>query len=108
MVLILGLFRISPEHFEVGWVGLRECNCKIAFEYIMPLFYFQLFEVLRGVRSSSPELRSAERRNESFWDGLGLEIYGVRPRFLVLAQYFACAQHTFRSFHINPTWNELV
>ena len=38
-------------------------------------------------------------RKESFWDGLGPEIYGVRPGF---AEYSARAQHTFRSFHITP------
>ena len=48
---------------------------------IMPLFCFQFFEVPRVFQSSSPELRSMSGRNESFWDGLGLEIDGARPGF---------------------------
>ena len=46
-------------------------------------------------------------RKESFWDGLGPEIYGVRPGILARAEYSARAEGTFRSFHINPTWNQM-
>ena len=32
-------------------------------------------------------------RKESFWDGLGPEIYGVRPGILACAEYFPRAEH---------------
>ena len=54
---------------------------------LSPLFCFQPSEVPRVFQSSSPELRSMSGRNESFWDGLGPEIDGVRSRFLARAEY---------------------
>ena len=100
---------------SAGWAwglqgGRRDCKVGVrpipGAQKIMPRFCFQFFEVLRVFQSSSPELRSMSGRKESFWDGLGPEIYGARPRILARAEYSARAQHTFRSFHINPTWNQ--
>ena len=71
------------------------------------IFLECFFDVPRVFQSSSPELRSMSGRKESSWDALGPEFYGVRPRILARAEYSARAQHTFRSFHINPTWNQL-
>ena len=100
---------------SAGWAwGLQggRGDCKVGVrpipgaQKIMPLFCFQFFEVPRVFQSSSPELRSMSGRKESFWDGLGPEIDGVRPDFPGLPKSSPRAEGTFRSFHINPTWNQ--
>ena len=100
---------------SAGWAwGLQggRGDCKVGVrpipgaQTIMPLFCFQFFEVPRVFQSSSLELRSMSGRKESFWGGLGLEIRRVRPGILARAEYSARAEGTFRSFHINPTWNQ--
>ena len=41
-------------------------------------------------------------RKESFWDGLGLEIDGVRPDFLGVPKSSPRAEGTFRRSPIDP------
>ena len=47
---------------------------SVILEKFMTFLYFQFFEALGGLGSCSLELRSMSGRNESFWDGLRLEI----------------------------------
>ena len=65
-----------------GGIG-DPCFCAGMVSLISASFHFQFFEVLRGLRNCSLELRNTESRNESFWDGLGLEIDGARARFFL-------------------------
>ena len=79
--------------------------------FVLRFFHFHFFQTLGGLPSCSPELRSTESRNESFWDGLGPEIDGVHPRFFALAQY--SASRNIPSDHsilpqIDSTWNHCV
>ena len=64
--------------------------------------YFHFFQALGDLRSCSPGLRSTESRNESFWDGLGLEIDGAHPDFLGVPKSSPRAEGTFRRVPIDP------
>ena len=55
-------------------------ECMQRSDHFMRFDHLEFFEVPRGFLSS-PELRSTESRNESFWDGLVPAIYGARAGF---------------------------